>query len=127
MTLLQSSDTQEAAGFDIGGFVFRVVAGAGFLALGYLKLVPSEGSTWVVTFERLGLGLWFMTLTGALQAVAGALLLIPRTAMLGGLVAGTTMAGAIVAHLTVLDGIGGAVFPGAILVFLAVVMMKARR
>jgi hypothetical protein len=81
----------------------------------------------VVTFERIGLGLWFMTLTGALQALAGALLLIPRTALAGALLAAATMAGAIVAHLTVLDGIGGAVFPGAILVCLAAVATKARR
>jgi hypothetical protein len=37
------------------------------------------------------------------------------------------MVGAIVAHFTVLDGIGGAVFPGAILACLAVVAIKARR
>jgi hypothetical protein len=126
MTTLSTPDPAETS-FDIGGLVFRVVAGIGFLALGYLKLVPSEGSTWVVTFERIGLGLWFMTLTGALQAVAGALLLIPRTALAGVLLAGATMAGAIVAHLAVLDGVGGAVFPGAILVCLVIVGLKARR
>ncbi|MGE0446344.1 MAG: DoxX family protein [Vicinamibacterales bacterium] len=126
MTTLGTPDAAEAS-FDIGGLAFRVVAGIGFLALGYLKLVPSEGSTWVVTFERIGLGLWLMTMTGALQALAGALLLIPRTALGGALLAGATMAGAIVAHLTLLDGIGGAVFPGTILVCLAVVAMKARR
>lgn len=127
MTLLESSDAPEETAFDIGGLVFRAAAGIGFLALGYLKLVPSEGSTWVVTFERIGLGMWFMTLTGALQAMAGALLLIPRTALLGALIAGVTMAGAIGAHFAVLDGLGGAVFPAAILVCLAVVGMKARR
>lgn len=127
MTLLQPSDAREETAFDIGGLVLRVAAGVGFLALGYLKLVPSEGSTWVVTFERIGLGPWFMTLTGALQALAGALLLIPPTALLGAIIAGVTMAGAIVAHFTVLDGIGGAVFPGAILVCLAIVGMKGRR
>jgi uncharacterized membrane protein YphA (DoxX/SURF4 family) len=114
VTLLHTNDEPEAA-FDVGGLVLRVTAGLGFLALGYLKLVPSDNSTWVATFERIGLGMWFMTLAGALQAIAGALLLVPRTALAGAALAAATMVGAMAAQVLWLDGIAGAVIPGAVL------------
>jgi hypothetical protein len=91
-----------------------------FLGVGLAKF--SADSYWVSLFADIGLGSWFRHLTGALQVAGGLLFLIPRTVHAAAVLAGGTMAGAVVVHLLVLDtGIGGAIFPLALLVFIAVV------
>jgi uncharacterized membrane protein YphA (DoxX/SURF4 family) len=76
-------------------------------------------------FADIGFGDWFRYLTGAIQSTAGVLLLVPRTTKAGAVLAGCTMAGAIAVHMFLLDtGIGGAIIPALILVFLAVVGLR---
>lgn len=73
-------------------------------------------------FADIGLGDSFRYLTGALQVAGGLLFLIPRTVYVAAVLAGSTMTGAVVAHMFVLDtGIGCAIFPLALLAFIAVV------
>ncbi len=117
----------EDAGFDVGGMALRVSAGLVFLALGYVKLFPGEDSMWIKTFDTIGFGRWLLTLTGAMQAAAGALFLFPRTAVVGGLLAGATMLGAVIAQIAYLGGAGDAVIPGAVLLFVVVVTFRVRR
>ena len=60
----------------------------------------------VATFEQIGeqtgVGQWFRYLTGAIEIGAVALLWIPGRQVFGAVLLGATMAGAIIAHLTVL-------------------------
>jgi hypothetical protein len=76
-------------------------------------------------FADIGFGDWFRYLTGALQAASGLLFLVPRTVYPAAVLAGGTMIGAVVVHMFVLDtGIGGAIFPLALLAFIAVVATR---
>ena len=74
-----------------------------FLGAGGAKLVGGMAEE----FDKAGLGLWFryfMYFTGLLEVTAGIGLLIPRYAFRAALLLAIVMAGAIIAHLTVLGG-----------------------
>jgi hypothetical protein len=78
----------------------------------FFKFSGAAESRWI--FETLGVEPWGRLGTGALEAVAVVLLLLPRTAALGALLATGLMAGAIGSHLTLLgvevQGDGGLLF-----------------
>ena len=85
------------------------------------------GTSWVRMFEEIGLGQWFRHFTGFLQLGGSVLLLAPRTARLGAALIGITMAGAMVAHIALLDtGVGGAIIPGALLPLVIAAGWKGR-
>jgi putative oxidoreductase len=77
----------------------------------------------VYIFERLGAEPWGRIGSGLVELVACALLLWPRTAALGGLLAAGTMVGALGAHLTELgievQGDGGFLFALALTTLVA--------
>lgn len=108
---------------DVTRAVLRISAGLLFLAVGLAKF-QSE-SYWVKLFADIGLGDWFRYLTGGLQVAGGLLFLIPRTVYAAAVLAGSTMIGAVIVHLFVLDtGFGGAIFPLALLILIAVVVIR---
>jgi hypothetical protein len=124
---LQELEQQSATPtVNVGAWVLPISAGLVFLGLGLVKMFPGDDSTWFHTFDQIGFGRWFMTFTGAVQATAGILLLVPRTTLLGGLLAGVTMVGAMIAQLTVLEGVAGAVVPGAVLAFVVCATLAGR-
>ena len=109
--------------FDIIGWVLRFGAAAVFVAVGLSKL--RSDPLWVQMFAKIGLGDWFRYLTGVLQVAGGLLFLIPRAAYAAAVLAGGTMAGAIVVHLFVLGtGVGGAIIPFVLLVFVVAVALR---
>lgn len=77
----------------------------------------------VELFEQLGAEPWGRWAVGTFEALAVLLLLVPRTAALGGLAAVGLMVGALGSHLTVLgiehDGDGGLLFALALVTLLA--------
>jgi len=108
---------------DVTEWVLRIAAGVLFILLGAAKL--RANGYWAKLFTEIGFGEWFRYLTAALQLGGGVLFLIPRTARAGAVITGATMIGAVGVHLFVLPtGFGGAVFPGALLVFIAVVATR---
>jgi putative oxidoreductase len=110
--------------FDVTGWVLRIAACGVFVGVGLTKF--ASDSMWVKLFAQIGLGDWFRYVTGALQVAGGLLFLVPKTIYVGLVLAGVTMVGAIVVHLFVLDtGVGGAIIPLALLVF--IVAVAARR
>lgn len=118
------TEPQHAPAFDVTGWVLRIAVCAVFVGVGLTKFAAH--SMWVKMFAQIGLGDWFRYLTGALQVLGGLLFLIPRTVFAGLVFAGGTMVGAIIAHLFVLGtGIGGAIIPLALLIF--IVAVAARR
>jgi putative oxidoreductase len=109
--------------FDIIGWVLRLAAAGVFVAVGLSKL--RSDPFWVQMFGKIGLGDWFRYLTGALQVGGGLLFLVPRARYVAALLAGGTMAGAIVVHLLVLGtGVAGAIIPFVLLVFIAAVVLR---
>ena len=72
-----------------------VVAGM-FLFSGGLKLAGV--AVMVGLFDAIGIGQWFRYLTGSIEVVAALLLLSPRLALFGALLAIPTMLGAVVTH-----------------------------
>ena len=122
MTLLSEASPQQHS-FDVTAWVMRISAGLLCLAVGVPKF---NDRTWVGLFADIGIGDWFRYLTGAIQSIAGVLLLVPRTTRIGAALAACTMAGAVAVHLFFLDtGIGGAIIPAVILAFLAIVGLRS--
>lgn len=74
------------------------------------------------TFEDIGLGLWFMYLTGALELLGAIGLLTPWFSGLAALGLMFVMSGACLTHLTLYDG-RGASTPALILIPLALVVI----
>jgi putative oxidoreductase len=122
-TLLDRDQPEPSPRFDVTGWVLRLSAGAIFLAVGIAKF--GTESTWAKLFAEIGLGSWFRYLTGMLQVVGGLLLIAPPTTRAGAVLVGCTMAGAVLVHLLVLDtGVGGAIIPAAVLIFVAVIALR---
>jgi hypothetical protein len=85
----------------------------------FFKFTGAEESRFI--FSTLGVEPWGRIASGVVELVAAALLLYPRTAAVGGLLAMGVMAGAILAHLLFLGiavrGDGGLLFALAVAVF----------
>ena len=77
----------------------------------------------IALFEKLGVEPWGRLATGGFELIAVLLLLVPRTAGLGGLLTLGLMGGAIMSHLTVLgievEGDGGLLFTMAVVSLVA--------
>jgi uncharacterized membrane protein YphA (DoxX/SURF4 family) len=102
-------------------WLLRIVAAIILLQTLYFKFTGHPES--VNLFTKLGVEPWGRIGTGVIELVAGILLLIPGTVVLGALLGLALMSGAILSHLTVLGiesaGDGGQLFTLAIIVWLA--------
>lgn len=78
----------------------QLAAAAILLQTLFFKFTGAEESRWI--FSTLGVEPWGRIASGVVELVAAALLVYPRTAALGALLAAGVMAGAILAHLFVL-------------------------
>jgi putative oxidoreductase len=87
----------------------------------------------VAIFSKLGVEPWGRIGLGVVELITAILLLVPRTASVGALLAAGITAGAIGSHLTVLgiesEGDGGALFGLAVAVFVSglIVLFLRRR
>ena len=88
----------------------RIVLALAFLAAGGSKLAGVAAM--VEVFDRIGAGQGFRLVVGAIEIVGVALLLTPRTGLVGALWLGGTMVGAVGTHLFV---IGGSPLPAIVL------------
>jgi hypothetical protein len=105
-------------------WALRVGVALVFAVFAVEKLV---GSNWIALFGAIGLGQWFRYFTGAVQLAGALLLLVPRTARIGGALIGSTMVGAMAIHVAVLDtGVGGAIIPAALLPLVVAAAWKGR-
>jgi len=107
-------------------WMIRVGVALAFVVYGMEKLTAAPGSTWVVLFERIGLGQWFRYVTGAAQLTGAALLVIPRTTIVGAAVLASTMVGAIVVNCFVLHSVVTAIIPGMLLAAIVLVGIPRR-
>lgn len=91
----------------------------------FFKLTGAQES--IDLFTELGVEPWGRIGLGIVEVIASILLIVPRTAAIGGIVALGLMAGAIFSHLTVLGIVfnddGGSLFMMALAVFAASAMV----
>ena len=73
-----------------------------FVSFGVDKFDARPGGEWVTIFARIGFGQWFRVATGVVEILGGILYLFPRTLLIGAALLASAMAGATLAHLTVL-------------------------
>ena len=94
-------------------WILRVAVAVVFFSVGSSKF--DTGSMWIKIFDQIGFGQWFRYLTGILQIVGAALVLVPRTFVAGiGLLA-CTMVGAAVIWIVRFGAAGNAIVPMVVL------------
>ena len=112
-----SGSLTRAAG--IVSWICQLAAAVILLQTLFFKFTGAEESRFI--FSTLGVEPWGRIASGVVELVAAALLLYPRTAAVGALLAMGVMAGAILAHLFFLGiavkGDGGLLFALAVAVF----------
>jgi putative oxidoreductase len=77
----------------------QIVVALSFIGMGIAKLAGAD--LMVLQFELIGLGPWFRLFVGAIEILGGLLLLVPRTAVLGAVLATSVMmiaTGAVIAQ-----------------------------
>ena len=78
-------------------WVLQIALGVMFLFSGGSKLAGAPAM--VTLFDAIGLGQWFRYVTGAIEFIAAAALLVPSTAVYGAALLIPTMIGAVAANL----------------------------
>jgi uncharacterized membrane protein YphA (DoxX/SURF4 family) len=96
---LNGTDPQRGRAPLIALWVVQVVLAVMFLMAGNSKLAGVP--TMVSLFDAIGLGQWFLYVTGVIELTAGIALLVPRAAVFGVLLLIPTMLGAIVTNVFV--------------------------
>ncbi len=96
---------QPSRRLNIALWILQGLMAAVFLQVGSFKLAGVK--MMVHEFDMIGVGQWFRYVTGCVEVAGAILLLIPRTATLGGLLLAVTMTGAIAARFTVLSSVPG--------------------
>jgi len=94
-------------------WIFKVGIAFIFIQTLFFKFTNDPGS--IELFTKLGIEPWGRFGTGIIELIASILLFVPKKTWLGAAIAFGTMAGAIIAHLTVL----GIDYPDGILFWLA--------
>lgn len=78
----------------------RVILTLAFIGAGGGKLVGVE--MMIMTFDQIGFGQWLRYLTGLIEVLGVALLWIPRKQVIGAVLLGGTMVGAVITHWLIL-------------------------
>jgi len=101
-------------------WILRIIPAIILLQTLYFKFSASPESVYI--FTTMGIEPWGRIASGITELIAGILLLIPRTTLLGALTGAGVMAGAIASHLLVLGLVvmndGGQLFIYALVTFI---------
>ena len=100
----------------------RVLLTIAFVMAGGAKLAGA--AEMVAVFDAIGVGQWFRYLTGIIEVGGAAMLWYKPTRVLGALLLGATMVGAVIAHVLIL---GPSTLPAIILGILTVIVIKFER
>ncbi len=106
----------------IGAWVLQGLLAAAFLAAGGAKLLGA--AMMVQIFDQIGMGQWFRIVTGVVEVVGAAALLIPGFAAIGAAWLGATMFFAVLTHLFILHS---SAIPAVVLLALNVLVVWLRR
>jgi putative oxidoreductase len=101
-TIRTTNDAFATSGkaLNIALWTLQVLLALAFVAAGSGKLLGSADM--IALFEAVGIGQWFRYVTGSLEVLGAFLLIVPGTTALGAVLLACVMAGAVVAHLTVI-------------------------
>jgi len=106
-------------------WLLRLIAAGLLLQTLFFKFSAAAESVYI--FGQLGVEPWGRIATGVLELAASLLLLLPRTTVLGALLASALMAGALLAHFFVLgisvQNDGGQLFAYALIILAAALML----
>ncbi len=103
MTALTSTHPGASSkGLTASLWVLQIAAAAMFFLAGFSKLAGA--APMVEAFAKIGIGQWFRYVTGAIEVVSAAMLLVPSLAVFGAALLVATMIGAIVTHLFIIGG-----------------------
>jgi uncharacterized membrane protein YphA (DoxX/SURF4 family) len=105
-------------------WICRIVAAVILLQTLFFKFTGAEESVYI--FTKVGLEPWGRYISGVAELFAAILLLLPRTTVIGALLAAGVMVGAIGSHLTKLGIVvkddGGLLFALAVTVFVCAIV-----
>jgi putative oxidoreductase len=82
-------------------WTLQVLVALAFVVAGSGKLLGSPAM--IALFDTIGIGQWFRYVTGSLEVLGALLLIVPDKTAFGAVLLACVMAGAVVAHLTVLQ------------------------
>lgn len=119
---IPSARSERRSAVHIALWILQVAAAAMFLFAGFPKLAGDPKM--VAFFGALGLGQWFRYLTGSLEVLGAALLLIPGLSAFGAVILICVMIGAVFTHLFV---IGGSPVMAIVLLIASAVIAWGRR
>ena len=97
-----AGESRSSKALNITFWILQGLLEAVFLVAGTTKLAGSKCR--LTFFEKIGLGQWFRYFTGGLEVTGAILVLVPRTAVVGAVLLGMTMVGAINIHLLITGG-----------------------
>ena len=120
LTVTMASRPSKAANITL--WAIQGLLALAFVMAGGSKLAGDEQM--VAMFQQIGFGQWFRYLTGAIEVTGAIMLLIPRTAVIGGGLLAVTMVAGIGTHLFL---IGGSPVPAIVLLALASIVVWHRR
>lgn len=106
----------------ITSWVLQLLASAAFIAAGSAKLAALP--MMVDIFDRIGFGQWLRIFTGIVEITGGLALLIPVTAVYGGVILACTMVVGVMTHLFI---IGGNPAPAILLFIMTASIVHLRR
>ena len=106
-------------------WIIKIIAVVILIQTLYFKFTGAEESVYI--FTKLGVEPFGRIGSGIVELIASILILIPRTTILGALMAAGTMAGAILSHLLILGIVvkndGGTLFTLAIITLLCSLLL----
>ena len=106
----------------IVAWTLQILCAAMFVFAGGSKLVGVPAM--VQTFETIVVGQWFRYVTGGIEVISAALLLVPALAFFGALALVATMVGAVITHLFI---VGGSPAPAIVLLAATATIAWLRR
>ena len=95
-------ESRSSRAYTIALWTLQVLVAAFLFFSAVMKLTGAEEM--VALFDSIGIGQWFRYVTGSIQIIGTALLVVPKFALLGALVLASTMGGAVLTHLFVIGG-----------------------
>ena len=111
---------------NIADWMIRLGVAVVFLIAGAEKFsATNPNSHWVSMFTQIGLGEWFRYFAAVVEVLGAALILIPRTVLIGVALLALTMAAATVIVFFVLGQPGESLFPA--LIFLGLLGLGWKR
>jgi len=117
------AEETRSAGDVLAAWLPRVAVALVFLSVGWEKF--DAHGMWVRIFARIGFGDWFRYLTGTMQVGGALLLLVPPLVRFGAVVLASTMIGAVIANIFILNSGLSAIVPASLLAALVFVGLRA--